>query len=239
MPRPDHDAGSLHRRPHRPGRLGERPLGLEAGYDNVNHGDWFRDEDDDLGPYLANTESVLMMSLAAMFRATGDPLYLERLAWYADGVLANRDDHRGVYDYRGDSGACWRDMYYSGGPPYCWVLHDGVIIEPMLEFARLVHTHGLGAELAYDGEPFADKAETYTVSAEETAQRGPRLALGRHRHLHLRQEDVGPALREAVAPGWFRGGATPDRGRAGPVPGGGRKFAPDPPKKRLKALYIA
>src|SRR5687768_8371640 len=76
----------------------------EEAYDNVAAGAWYRDLDNE-GASLAWGESYVMMSLAAMFRATGDPAYLDRLAWHADGVLAQRDDARGVADYRGVSGA--------------------------------------------------------------------------------------------------------------------------------------
>ncbi len=141
---------------------------FESSYDNVGEGDWYRDYYDDYAPYLNGSESYVMSGLLAMFRATGDPTYLERLVWHADGVLAQRNDARGVTDWTGLESPCWRDMYYTGGRPFCWVLHSGVIIDPMIEFARLVQESGLGDEVAWDGLTFDDKAAAYVAAAEET-----------------------------------------------------------------------
>ena len=140
----------------------------EDAYDNVAGGDWYRDSDNETAT-LAWGESYVMMSILAMFRATGSPLYLERLAWHADGVLANRDDHRGVSDYRGISTACWQDRHYqTNNEPYCYVVHSGMLGYPLAEFARLVERFGLEEELAYDGETFGAKAAAYVQAAEET-----------------------------------------------------------------------
>jgi len=140
----------------------------EQAYDNVNGGDWYREANNE-NATLAWGESYVMMSLAAMFRATGSPLYLSRLVWHADGVLAQRDDQRGVQDYRGVSGACWQNKHYQPeDQPYCYVVHSGMIAYPMVEFARLVAQAGLEAEPAYDGESFGDKATAYVAAALET-----------------------------------------------------------------------
>jgi len=136
-------------------------------YDNVNDGDWYHGYDNESAT-LAWGESYVMMGLAAMFRATGDPSWLERLAWHADGVLAQRDDARGVTDYRGVSGACWRNSSYQDGD-YCYAVHSGMLAYPMAEFARLVQEHGLGAEtLSYDGGSFEEKAADFVAAARET-----------------------------------------------------------------------
>lgn len=139
-----------------------------SSFDNVNDGDWYRDQYDDWGPYLAGSENYVMKSLAAMYRTTGDPTYLDELIWHADGVLAQRNDARGVTDFTGVETPCWRDMYYSGGRPFCWVLHDGLILEPIVDLARLVYADGLEAEIAYDGATFGEKAAAYVAAAEET-----------------------------------------------------------------------
>ena len=133
-------------------------------YEAVAAGDWdYLQDNEEAG--LAWGASYSMMGVAAMFRATGDPLWLDRLARHADGVLAQRDDARGVTDYRGVSGACWRNQSYQDGD-YCYVVHSGMIAWPIAEFARLVGDHDLGAELAYDGASFADKADAYIAAAE-------------------------------------------------------------------------
>ncbi len=139
----------------------------ETGYWNTNGGDWFRESNDE-GTLLANRQSALMDSLASMYRTTGDPTYLDRLAYHVDGVLETRDDARHVIDYRGEESPCWQDLHYSYGWPYCWVLHSGVIIHGMVEFAWLVQEHDLGDELAYDGVSFAEKAAWYVEKAAET-----------------------------------------------------------------------
>ncbi|MCP4808764.1 MAG: hypothetical protein GY913_16055 [Proteobacteria bacterium] len=139
----------------------------EEAYDNVADGDWYRDSDNS-DAYLAWGESYVLMSLAAMFRATGDPIYLERLDHHLNGVLASRDDVRGVTDYRGVSDACWQNTAYQPGEqPYCYVVHTGMIIYPMAEFARLVDDAGLATWTASDGETFGGKAARWTQAAEE------------------------------------------------------------------------
>jgi len=138
----------------------------EAAYDNVSGGDWYQDYDNESAD-LAWGQSYVMMSLATMFEATSDPIYLDRLGEHIEGVLAQRDDARGVSDYRGVSGACWRDVYYTP-EPYCYVVHSGMIAFPIAEFAALVREHDLGRHPATDGESFGDKAERYATAAAET-----------------------------------------------------------------------
>lgn len=140
----------------------------EDAYDNVADGDWFRTSTNETAT-LAWGESYVMMSLVAMFRTTGDPLYLDRLALHADAVLANRDDARGVADYRGVSGACWQNTHYQpNGEPYCYAVHSGMIATPIALFAALVAEHHLEREVAYDGATFGAKAASYTAAAVET-----------------------------------------------------------------------
>jgi hypothetical protein len=139
----------------------------EQAYDNVAGGDWYRDSSNETAT-LAWGESYVMMSLASMFRATGDPLYLDRLARHIDGVLARRDDARGVADYRGVSGACWRNTSYQpGGEAYCYAVHSGMIGYPLAEFARLVDRSGLREEPSPDGETYGTKADRYAAAARE------------------------------------------------------------------------
>jgi hypothetical protein len=143
-------------------------LAYELAYDNVADGDWYRDSNNETAT-LAWGEAYVMMSLAAMFRATGSLEYLDRLVWHADGVLTQRDDARGVQDYRGVSGACWQNRHYQpADEPYCYVVHSGMIAFPMVELARLVRDFGLEAEPTYDGQTLGDKASAYVAAARET-----------------------------------------------------------------------
>lgn len=154
--------------PSRPAQAVSARYAYELAYDNVASGDWYRDSNNETAT-LAWGEAYVMMSLAAMFRATGDAVFLQRLAWHADGVLAQRDDARGVTDYRGVSGACWRDLHYQpNDEPYCYVVHSGQICQPLVDFARLVATSGLDGIVAYDGTTLGAKASTYVTACEQT-----------------------------------------------------------------------
>lgn len=137
----------------------------EAAYDNVEDGGWYRGHNNELAD-LAWGESYVMMSLAAMFRTTGDPVYLDRLSWHIEGVLEQRDDARGVTDYRGDSGACWRSTaYYT--EPYCSTVHSGMIGFPIADFAVLVQDAGMAEHHSIDGETFGAKSARYISAIYE------------------------------------------------------------------------
>lgn len=140
---------------------------FEDAYDNVDGGAWYLGQDNESAT-LAWGESYVMSGLAAMFRATGHPMYLERLALHIDGVLAVRDDARGVADYRGVSGACWRNTSYQDGE-YCYAVHTGMLVVPMLEFVAAIRAEPrFGARLAADGETLASKADAYLAAAQES-----------------------------------------------------------------------
>jgi len=141
--------------------------GYEDAYDNVADGAWYIGENNEEAT-LAWGESYVMSSLAAMYRATNHPMYLDRLAEHIDAVLAQRDDARGVADSRGISGACWRNVSYQA-EPYCYAVHTGMIITPMLEFVAAVETSPWAEQASYDGETLAAKAERYLVAAQESA----------------------------------------------------------------------
>ena len=119
---------------------------------------------------LAWGESYIMMAYVAMYQATSDTFYLQKLADHADAVLEQRDDVRGVTDYRGVSGACWRNLHYqSDNSPYCYVVHSGMIIYPMLQFVLLVDADpALGSVTSFDGQTLAEKADEYRLRAMET-----------------------------------------------------------------------
>lgn len=142
---------------------------FEDAYDNVADGDWYMGQDN-TSATLAWGESYVMSALAAMFRATGHPMYLERLAAHVDAVLQQRDDALGVTDYRGVSGACWRNTsYQAGGEPYCYAVHTGMLVYPMLEFVAALRAEPRWASrVAPDGETLGDKAERYLVAAQES-----------------------------------------------------------------------
>lgn len=141
---------------------------FEAAYDNSNGGDWYIGDDNETA-LLAWGESYVLQSLALMARTTGHPMYFDRMVRHIDGLLAVRDDARGVSDYRGISGACWRNTSYQDqGEPYCYAVHSGMLIRPMAEYARLVASWRHRDAPAYDGKTYAEKAAEYTAAAAET-----------------------------------------------------------------------
>ena len=139
---------------------------FEEAYHAVDDGQWYIGHDNETAT-LAWGESYVVQGLAAMFRATGHPMYLDRMARHLDSILVQRDDARGVTDYRGVSAACWRNLSYQD-EPYCYVVHSGILAEGLAAFAVMVRDAGLEAELAADGESFGDKATAYLVAAEES-----------------------------------------------------------------------
>ena len=137
-------------------------------YQYIDDGNWYRGENNSEA-LLAWGESYVMSALASMSRTTRSPEWLDQLAWHADAVLEQRDDNRGVMDYRGVSEACWQNLHYQSGlEPYCYVVHTGMLIYPMLEFARIVESNGLEDEMAYDGQRFGDKATAYVIAAQQS-----------------------------------------------------------------------
>ena len=142
---------------------------FEDAYDNVEGGAWYMGQDN-ASATLAWGESYVMSGLAAMFRATGHPMYLERLAAHVDALLLVRDDAVGATDYRGVSGACWHNTsYQDGGQPYCYAVHTGMLVYPMLEYvAALRSTPRYAERLASDGETLGQKAERYLAAAQES-----------------------------------------------------------------------
>lgn len=140
---------------------------FEDAYDNVEGGAWYIGQHNE-DALLAWGESYVMSSLAAMYRATNHPMYLDRLAVHIDAVLAQRDDARGVTDWRGMSNACWRNISYQP-EPYCYAVHTGMIITPMLEFVGLVQDSPWASQADAGGETFTEKADRYLVAAQESA----------------------------------------------------------------------
>ncbi len=153
-----------------------------AALDAALHGgDGYKDYDNDQGT-LAWGESYLMAAYAAEFRATGDPHWLDKLADHAWHVLQQRDDYRGVTEYDGSSGPCWRATKYSpAGQGYCWVVHSGMIAWPMVEFVVLVGEHPeLADRVAFDGvSTLGQMADLFLAAVEETvAWHDPQWHLG-------------------------------------------------------------
>jgi MYXO-CTERM domain-containing protein len=141
----------------------------EDAYDNVKGGDWYMGVDNETAQ-LAWGESYVLWSLMAMARSTDHPMYVDRMARHLDALLQQRDDARGVADYRGISGACWRNTSYQDkGEPYCYAVHSGMLVYPMADLAAFIAGWRHRDALAYDGASFAAKAEVYRAAAIATA----------------------------------------------------------------------
>ena len=136
---------------------------------NLNNGNGYKDYNNE-NATLAWGESYIMMSYMIMYEATGDTYYLDKLANHADSVQNQRDDVRGVTDYRGLSTACWRNLHYQpNNEPYCYVVHSGMIIYPMAWFVEAVYKNeSLWNQYTYDGSTYKEKADWLLAKIQET-----------------------------------------------------------------------
>jgi hypothetical protein len=152
---PAHGATSRHR--------------YEAANASVNGGDGYKAYDN-TNATLAWGESYIMMSYMALYRATGERLFLDRLADHADHVLATRDDLAGTTEYNGKSSPCWRNTKYQpNAEAYCYVVHSGMLTYPMADFAAAVlGDESLWEMTTYDGTTYKDKAEQILQRVKET-----------------------------------------------------------------------
>ena len=113
-------------------------LAYDAANLALNGGEGYQTADNKTGT-LAWGEAYIMMSYAAMYRATNDAAYLVNLASHARSVLDHRDSVLGWKDYAGNSRPCWQSTKYSDNQePVCWVVHSGMITYPMADLARIV-----------------------------------------------------------------------------------------------------
>ena len=132
-----------------------------------NDGDWYKDSNNESGT-LAWGESYVLMAYVQMYEATGEKVYLDKIAEHSDGVLANRDDVRGVADYTGTANPCWQATRYSD-QPMCWAVHSGMLTFPMAMFAAFVDADDrLAAQATYDGSTYTEKAEALVTAVLET-----------------------------------------------------------------------
>ena len=169
-------------------------LKYDASLASINGGDGYKSDDNQEG-LLAWGESYILMSLAAMYRSTGDPQYLATLGDHITGVLASTDKALDTADFSGKKRPCWQTGKYSDGQGYCWVVHSGMLTYPMVDYVAwtgdatvlsaveaVVATHdfqwvdGPGAgEGYYRGDP----AATFTSVAGKALPLNQMTAMGR------------------------------------------------------------
>ncbi len=112
---------------------------FDASNAGFNSGNGYKTSNNASGT-LAWGESYIMMSYAAMYRATGDPAYLLTLADHALNVLDQRDNKKGLKDWAGKARPCWQSSKYSANKlGYCWVVHSGMLIYPMADLVLLAN----------------------------------------------------------------------------------------------------
>ena len=76
------------------------------------------------------------MALITLFDATGDFELLRRVRRYADAAMEARDDHSGAIDEDGRSEPGWSTPRYGEGKRRVYLVHSGLILQPILEWAR-------------------------------------------------------------------------------------------------------
>ncbi|MCA9591776.1 MAG: hypothetical protein KC776_00655 [Myxococcales bacterium] len=143
---------------------------VPAALSAINGGDGYLGDTNENG-VLGWGESYLMMSRVALYRTTHDPALLVALAREVQGMLDATDAARGVKDFLGRSRECWQATKYSGAgkEPYCWAVHSGMLLAPMIEFVGLVAEHPEHAELSVEGlgtvQSIADAAKPKLIEA--------------------------------------------------------------------------
>jgi hypothetical protein len=114
------------------------------------------------GATIAWGRSYALMAYVAMFRATGDTVYLERLLDEGRAIAALRDDRRKpplVDAFRGRAMPAWSTGRYSGGKRRTWAVHTGMITAPVLE--------GLWLSKERDARLLKDMREAVDAHADE------------------------------------------------------------------------
>ena len=119
---------------------------------------------------LAWGVSYGMMALNVLYEATGDTRYLAQQADVIEKVLAKRDaDLAATYgeaaylDYQRDRVLkAWGTGHYSNGQHTSWLVHAGMLLYPMADFARIVRAGGEKTAA------WRDRAEALVPKLEET-----------------------------------------------------------------------
>jgi len=125
----------------------------------INEGNGYKDSTN-LNNILGWGESRIMMGYAEMYCNTSDTYYLDKLSDHIDHVLANRDDHCGYKDFRGESKAGWSsEQNNNPGVGNRRTVLDGMIIYPMIQFVEFVYNNP-------DLSHYKDKADHYLSEVE-------------------------------------------------------------------------
>ncbi len=97
-----------------------------------------------------------MQSLNEMYRATGDPKYLEAHLEAIRGVLAVRDDRIGAKLWTGETAKAWGCDKYADRGRAVFAVHTGVISYPILDYLLLAKENaGVAAALGDEAQTIA------------------------------------------------------------------------------------
>ncbi len=109
------------------------------------------------------SEAANLEALTVAYRATGDTRLLDELVYHADILFARQGDDLGFVDVvRGSAQPTWGTGNYSCDKYYGHVVHNGVLIAPILWFVNTVRRDPALST-------YAAKAEEYLTAAEATA----------------------------------------------------------------------
>jgi len=113
---------------------------------------------------LAWGEPYQLESLLLHWESSKELNYLQKFAERAQVILDQRDSVRGVTDWKGRSGPAWRSLHYSPhNEPFVWAVHTGLIVYPLLKFARLVRQDPTVPGI----ESFSDLAEQCAIAGQQ------------------------------------------------------------------------
>lgn len=105
------------------------------------------------------------MAYVAMFEGTGNINYLNAVMDRINEVLKIRDDTRKIQDaVRGRVLPAWSSTKYTGGKPYAWIVHAGMITYPIARCAYLIRRD---PKLR---KQYGTTADEYIAAVEETVR---------------------------------------------------------------------
>jgi hypothetical protein len=147
-------------------------MDLRSYFDQLDlkGGSWYKDCNNESG-YLAFREAYVLQAYLLMYETYKDTCYLEKFIIHADGVLNQRDNIRGVADYRGLSLPAWRhtdppektNPLILGGKFFHVAVDTGNISYPYAWFAQIIRSD---SNLSIYG----NKANVYVQAAKDAVR---------------------------------------------------------------------
>lgn len=128
------------------------------------------------------------MAYLAIFEATGERKWLDRLMTDFDLVLANRDDRTATRDQVRDRVMpSWSTSTYSKGQRYAWMVHAGLITYPMVRIAWLIRRDpNLRPLYGPQAEVWVRRVAETVAAFDGSWRDGPQPSEGHYRDDYLR-----------------------------------------------------